>query len=335
MKNFMAEMKQQDKILNEIKPKKSIKNEPPIRTPKVVSDSSKSYKHSDRINSTDYSKWDKFDADAAVLKIDLDDERQRELVEANNKKNLEKSKLIEVIEDDVDELTDFEKDRLSLKFKERGNEAYKAKDYDEAIKEYTQSINVKKTAAALNNRALVYLILKNYIRVISDTNECLQIEPNNIKALLRKAQAFLGKEMTIQAYETFDKVLQIDSTNQTAQQEIIKLQSKMPQRKSIRMKIEEVDETTEDVSKAKENKSKAKDEKKKVKKGKSEKLDMPEMSHVPELVKNIIPEEKTIFDQFKSEDTKPREKLVMPTEPQHQKRKEKKGGILIEEINVQ
>lgn len=156
MKNFVAEMKQQDKILTESKPKKYNKNEPPIRAPKVVTDSSKSNKNSsNRIKSTDYSKWDKFDADAAVLKIDLDDERQREIAEAKNKKNLEKSKLIEVIEDDVDELTDFEKDRLSLKFKERGNEAYKAKDYDEAIKEYTQSINIKKTAAALNNRALV------------------------------------------------------------------------------------------------------------------------------------------------------------------------------------
>ena len=156
MKNFVAEMKQQDKILNEIKPtSKSNKNEPPIRAPKTVNDSSKSKKSSERIKSTDYSKWDKFDADAAVLKIDLDDERQREIAEAKNKKNLEKSKLIEVVEDDVDELSDFEKDRLSLKFKERGNEAYRAKDYEEAIKEYTQSINIKKTAAALNNRALV------------------------------------------------------------------------------------------------------------------------------------------------------------------------------------
>jgi len=156
MKNFVAEMKQQDKILNEIKPKRSNKTEPPIRAPIVVTDSSKSNKSSsDRIKSIDYAKWDKFDADAAVLKIDLDDERQREIAEAKNKKNLENTKLIEVIEDDVDELTDFEKDRLSLKFKERGNEAYKAKDYDEAIKEYTQSINIKKTTAALNNRALV------------------------------------------------------------------------------------------------------------------------------------------------------------------------------------
>jgi hypothetical protein len=131
--------------------------------------------------------------------------------------------------------------------------------------------------------------------------------------------------MITQAYETFDKVLQIDSTNQTAQQEIIKLHSKMPQRKSIRMKIEEVDETSDDINKPKE-------EKKKVKKGKSEKLDIPESSHVPALVKNIIPEEKTIFDKFKSDDMKPREKLVMPTDSQPQKI-EKKGGILIEEMN--
>lgn len=155
--------------------------------------------------------------------------------------------------------------------------------------------------------------------MISDTNECIQLEPTNVKALLRKAQAFLGQEMTVQAYETFEKVLQIDGSNQTAQQEIIKLQSKMPQRKSFRMKIEEIEEPKEEV--------------KKVKKGKSEKLDIPEELHVPDLVKNIIPEEKTIFDKLKSDEPKAREKLVIPTDVQPQKKSLKKSGILIEEIN--
>lgn len=159
MKTFVNEMKEQDKILNEIKPKK-FKNEPPIRAPKILTDSSKSSENQkERIKSTDYNKWDKYDADAAVLKIDLDEERKKEAIEAKNKKNLEKSKLIEVIDDDVDDLSDFERERLSLRFKERGNEAFKAKDYDEAIKEYTQSIKIKKTAAALNNRALVCKLL--------------------------------------------------------------------------------------------------------------------------------------------------------------------------------
>lgn len=161
------------------------------------------------------------------------------------------------------------------------------------------------------------LKLKNYIKVISDTNECLQLEPTNIKALLRKAQAFLGQNMTKQAYETYEKVLQIDGSNQTAQHEIIKLADKMPQRKVTRMKIEEV----EDV----------KEEPKSLKKGKSEKLDIPESSHVPDLVKNIVPDEKTIFDKLKPEEPKKREKLIMPADVQD--KSTKKGGMLIEEIN--
>jgi tetratricopeptide (TPR) repeat protein len=61
-----------------------------------------------------------------------------------------------VIEDtEVDELSDFERERMSMGFKERGNEAFKAGDYDEAIKEYSQSIRFKRNAAAFNNRALV------------------------------------------------------------------------------------------------------------------------------------------------------------------------------------
>lgn len=156
IKLWIDEMKKQDKIIKEIKPV-DVKKEPPIRTSKENKKENSRVipKHYERIKSTDYDKWDKFDADAAELKIDLDEERQREMVECKNKKNLQKSKLIEEIEEEKIELSEFERNRLSLQFKERGNEAFKACDYDEAIKEYTQSIQIKKNAAAFNNRALV------------------------------------------------------------------------------------------------------------------------------------------------------------------------------------
>jgi sperm-associated antigen 1 len=163
MKAWIQEMKTTDKIAMETKP--LAKPEPPIRTSKVSQENSpeNASKEVERIKSTDYAKWDKFDADAAELKIDLDEERQREIVELKNKKNSEKVKLIEEIEDvEVDCLTDFEKDRLSLKFKEKGNECFKAKDYEEAIREYTQSLRVKKSAAAFNNRALIRELIAQY-----------------------------------------------------------------------------------------------------------------------------------------------------------------------------
>lgn len=156
MKSWITDMKRQDQMVKEIQPKE--KPELPIRKAGKSTEVpiSSTTKQIERIKSTDYSKWDKFDADAAELKIDLDEERQRELVELKNKRNFEKTKLIEEIKDDeVDCLSEFERDHLSMKFKEKGNECYKAKEYEEAIKEYTQSLRVKKTAAAFNNRALV------------------------------------------------------------------------------------------------------------------------------------------------------------------------------------
>ena len=156
MKSWISDMKKQDQIVKDIKP--TSKPEPPIRKVKAIgkNTSETSQKPDEKIKSTDYVKWEKFDAEAAELKIDLDEERQREIVDIKNKKNCQKTKLIEEVEDvEVDCLTEFEKDHLSMKFKEKGNECFKAKEYDEAIKEYTQSLRLKKTAAAFNNRALI------------------------------------------------------------------------------------------------------------------------------------------------------------------------------------
>lgn len=109
-------MRKQGELLKEIKPGNI--SEIPIRKNKSngkENGKSKIQAHGDCIKAFDYAKWDKYDADAEELKVDLDEERQRELVETMNEKNLEKVKLIEVIEDvEVDCLSEFEKDKLSL-----------------------------------------------------------------------------------------------------------------------------------------------------------------------------------------------------------------------------
>jgi hypothetical protein len=158
---------------------------------------------------------------------------------------------------------------------------------------------------------------KEFIRVIADTNECLLIEPRNTKALNRKGLAFLGKEMITEAFETFEKVLQIEPENEIAQQELIKLRPKLPTRTPTRMKITEIE-----------------DEPKAIKvKNSSEKLEIPESSHIPSLVQNIVPEETTPFDKFmpKGDEMQPREKLFIPGDAPQQKKSINR--ILIEEIN--
>lgn len=161
------------------------------------------------------------------------------------------------------------------------------------------------------------LKLKNYIKVISDTNECLKIEPKNIKALIRKGQAFIGQEMISEAIETFEKVIDIDSSNQFAQNELFNLKKKLPATNAFRMKIEEVEDNETVVLSPLQAKKVIK----------SEKLEVSETSHVPKMVQNIVVEESTPFDKLMPKEKQPREKLLMPMENQ------KKKTSLIQEIS--
>lgn len=126
------------------------------------------------------------------------------------------------------------------------------------------------------------------------------MEPGNIKALIRKGQAFVGEEMLSEAFDTFEKVLDIDATNQIAQSELAALRQKMPPRNAFRMKIEEIG----DVDQAPRRKIVTK----------SEKLELPEATHVPKLVQNIVVDEPSPFDKLAPKEKQPREKLVMPDE---------------------
>lgn len=125
------------------------------------------------------------------------------------------------------------------------------------------------------------------------------MEPNNVKALLRKGQAFLGQKMLSEASDTFEKVLDIDATNQTALTELAELRLKLPPKNAFRMTIEEIE-----------------DEKppKPVKKAvKTEKLELPDSTHVPSLVRNIVADEPTPFDKMMPKEKPPREDLLMPS----------------------
>ncbi len=59
-----------------------------------------------------------------------------------------------------------------------------------AIKEYTEAIDAncdipEVTAAAYSNRAAAHLKLKNYGRCLADCEQCVALQPNNLKARYR------------------------------------------------------------------------------------------------------------------------------------------------------
>lgn len=82
------------------------------------------------------------------------------------------------------------------RIKEEGDALFKAAKFEEAIRAYTRcldSISDKTSDLAIkcyNNRAACYKQLSNFDGVIGDSTAVLEIKPDDIKALVRRAQAY-------------------------------------------------------------------------------------------------------------------------------------------------
>jgi len=86
--------------------------------------------------------------------------------------------------------------------KEQGDDKYKNGMFEEAIALYTKCVEKARASGdkgqtyikALSNRSACYKQLSNFDSTIEDTSEVIDIEPDNIKSLVRRAQAFEAVE---------------------------------------------------------------------------------------------------------------------------------------------
>ncbi|KFR10067.1 Mitochondrial import receptor subunit TOM34, partial [Opisthocomus hoazin] len=73
--------------------------------------------------------------------------------------------------------------------KEEGNELVKKGNHKKAVEKYSESLKLNQECATYTNRALCYLALKQYEDAVQDCTEALRLDPKNVKALYRRAQA--------------------------------------------------------------------------------------------------------------------------------------------------
>ena len=87
--------------------------------------------------------------------------------------------------------------------KEKGDECYKNAQFENAIAEYTKCLKQLESKGqqgsplavkTYSNRAACYKQISNFDGTISDCTAVLEVEPDNVKALIRRAQAFEGVE---------------------------------------------------------------------------------------------------------------------------------------------
>jgi tetratricopeptide (TPR) repeat protein len=114
--------------------------------------------------------------------------------------------------------------------KEAGNKAFSAKNYDEAIKCYTNAIKEDKTNHVFfSNRSASYAGKKQYNEAINDAKECIKLNPSFIKGYYRLASAQIEKNDLDAATSSIKQGLNIDPDNTQLQKVMrsIKLKKQM------------------------------------------------------------------------------------------------------------
>ncbi|KAM8735287.1 sperm-associated antigen 1 [Acanthopagrus schlegelii] len=223
------------------------KNIPPVRGSNFSVPISQTLLPKEKRNSSkhtlprDYREWDKFDVEKECERIDRNVTEKDPHVIMNNGQPKIKTKV------DASLLTQQEKLLLANREKDKGNEAFRANDYEEAIAYYSRSLSIIPTVAAFNNRAQAEIHLKHWHSAMRDCQRVLELEPGNVKALLRRATVYHHMGNFQMATEDLRIVLMEEPQNAAATQLLSKTEKKIKecqpeQRKGKKILIQEVEE---------------------------------------------------------------------------------------------
>ncbi|XP_010212093.1 PREDICTED: sperm-associated antigen 1, partial [Tinamus guttatus] len=203
-------------------------NLPPIRcTSSCLPDNQKTNLQDKKRNKKniprDYSEWDKFDVEKECSKIDDGCE------ENTSKARFFTRASLPVIENKIDTtgMTKKEKLFIATREKEKGNEAFAVGDYMEAVTYYCRSISVLPTVAAYNNKAQAEIKLQNWHSALQACEKVLDMEPGNIKALMRRATVHNHLQNYQTAIEDLRRVLYVEPENAIAKKNLFEIEKKL------------------------------------------------------------------------------------------------------------
>ncbi|KAM9847232.1 tetratricopeptide repeat protein 1 isoform 2-T3 [Aulostomus maculatus] len=137
------------------------------------------------------------------------------------------------------ELTEDEKEsrrQQSLTLKEKGNHQFKAGGWLEAEQSYTEALVLcpvcfqRERAVLFSNRAAARLHLDRKDQAILDCSRAIELNPDYVRALLRRAELYEQTEKLDEALEDYRKVLERDPNQTSARQACVRLPSQIQER---------------------------------------------------------------------------------------------------------
>eukprot|EP00971_Amphidinium_carterae_P259034 5140706-Amphidinium_carterae.1 len=160
-----------------------------------------------------YRAWDAVDVDALENELDEEERMQEESRRRHFEELKDEQKAKNAFTDveasvKSDAIPEAQRQHLSNSEKEKGNEAFYAKDYDEAEAYYTRSIHYAAAdPSTWSNRALVRLKLDRAAEALEDCEHALALNARYMKALHRKGKALYDLGRYEEAVRNFQLAL--------------------------------------------------------------------------------------------------------------------------------
>ncbi|XP_060205439.1 outer envelope protein 64, chloroplastic [Lycium barbarum] len=113
--------------------------------------------------------------------------------------------------------------------KEKGNQAFKEKQWQNAIGFYTEAIKLNGNSATyFSNRAAAQLEMGNFLQAEADSSKAIDLDKKNVKAYLRRGTAREMLGYYKEAIEDFRYALVLEPTNKRASQSADRLKKLFP-----------------------------------------------------------------------------------------------------------
>jgi stress-induced-phosphoprotein 1 len=119
-------------------------------------------------------------------------------------------------------------------FKTKGNDAFKVKNYREAIDWYTKAIDLdpssEASGALYSNRAASFTGLNEFNKALDDANNCIRVRPDWLKGHFRKGVALEALNRLDEAQRAFQDALKTEPANEEVQTRLTVINSNIKQR---------------------------------------------------------------------------------------------------------
>ncbi|XP_004467278.1 tetratricopeptide repeat protein 1 [Dasypus novemcinctus] len=152
-----------------------------------------------------------------------------------NSSELDEEYLIELEKDMPDEEKQKRREE-STRLKEEGNEQFKKGDYVEAEQSYSRALQAcpscfqKDRSILFSNRAAARMKQDKKELAVSDCSKAIRLNPNYIRALLRRAELYEKTDKLDEALEDYQSVLEKDPSVHQAREACMRLPKQIEER---------------------------------------------------------------------------------------------------------